>query len=88
MKNYIVTILLLLSAQVWAQEIVRVTQAEYDSHRNQNIQYFDTTSITATVRQQTIEKYYSIALDDEEKGFYNQGELQIQVVQEEFNQEK
>ena len=79
MKNYIVTILLLLSAQVWAQEIVRVTQAEYDSHRNQNIQYFDTTSITATERQQTIEKYYSIALDDEEKGFYNQGELQIQV---------
>lgn len=79
MKNFVVSILLLLSTHVWAQEIVRVTQAEYDSHRNQYIQLFDTTAISAAERQQTIEKYYSIALDDEEKGYYNQGDLQIQV---------
>ena len=79
MKNYVVTILLLLSTQVCAQEIVRVTKAEYDSHRNQYHQLFDTTAISSTERQQTIEKYYSIALDDEEKGYYNRGDLQIHV---------
>ena len=79
MKNYIVTILLLLSTQVCAQEIVRVTKAEYNSHRKQYNQVFDTTAIPSTERQQTIEKYYANALDDEEKGYYNHGDLQIQV---------
>ena len=79
MKKLFSLILLLLSLQAWPQDIMRVTKAEFERHRNKYNQLFDTTALPSAERLQEIENYRSSTLNNEESLLFTQSNLTIHV---------
>ena len=72
MKKLFSLILLFLSLQAWPQDIMRVTKAEFERHRNKYNQLFDTTALPSAERLQEIENYRSSTLNNEESLLFTQ----------------
>lgn|GEM_PF-1804902 len=79
MKRFFLVFLLLVGIDVAAQDIVRVSKAEYDRHQPRQNQVFDTFRVGEAERQATIKRYYYEALDDNERALFACRQLSIHV---------
>jgi len=80
MKHLLLPFLVALAVSAAAQDIIRVTQAEYQRHasHSQN-QLFDTLLVPEAERQATVKRFYYEALDDHERALFASRQLSIQV---------
>ena len=79
MKQHLLILFLLSSVVTSAQDIIRVTAAEYNRHNTRNNQVFETIALSPEEHLQIVDHYYNEVLSQEEKRLVDAEELSLQA---------
>lgn len=79
MKQLFLILFLFACIAIHAQDIIRVSAAEYNRHDTHNNQVFETLSLSPEEHLQIIDHYYNAVLSQEEKMLFDTGELTLQA---------
>ena len=79
MKQLLLILFLFSSVVTSAQDIIRVTAAEYNRHNTRNNQVFETIALSPEEHLQIIDHYYNEVLSQEEKRLVDAEELSLQA---------